>query len=75
MAAFPSAFAAKALVKRLPISVHTAILDAVVAVGGAMMIAGGVAVTRGALRTTRRRQIVYKGEDTSGRKQTRVVTP
>lgn len=38
--AFPSAFIAKALVKRLPISVHTAILDLVVISGGALMIAG-----------------------------------
>ncbi len=33
--AFPGAFLAKALVERLPVHVHTAILDAVVMVGGA----------------------------------------
>lgn len=38
--AFPGAFVAKALVKRLPVSVHTAILDAVVMTGGALMIVG-----------------------------------
>ena len=42
VAAFPGAFIAKALVKRLPLSVHTAILDAVVAGGGALMIAGAL---------------------------------
>ena len=36
--AFPGAFLAKALVARLPLHVHTAILDAVVAGGGAVMI-------------------------------------
>jgi uncharacterized membrane protein YfcA len=36
--AFPGAFLAKALVQRLPVHVHTAILDAVVAGGGAVMI-------------------------------------
>jgi uncharacterized membrane protein YfcA len=36
--AFPGAFLAKALVRRLPVHVHTAILDAVVAGGGAVMI-------------------------------------
>jgi uncharacterized membrane protein YfcA len=36
--AFPGAFLAKALVARLPVHVHTAILDAVVAGGGAVMI-------------------------------------
>jgi uncharacterized membrane protein YfcA len=38
-AAFPGAFLAKAFVERLPLSVHTAILDAVVIGGGATMIA------------------------------------
>jgi hypothetical protein len=37
--AFPGAFLAKALVTRLPLNVHTAVLDAVVLGGGAMMIA------------------------------------
>jgi len=36
--AFPGAFLAKALVQRLPVHVHTAILDAVVACGGAVML-------------------------------------
>jgi uncharacterized membrane protein YfcA len=38
--AFPGAFLAKALVDRLPVHVHTAILDAVVIAGGALMIIG-----------------------------------
>jgi uncharacterized membrane protein YfcA len=38
--AFPGAFLAKAFVERLPIAVHTAILDAVVLLGGLTMIAG-----------------------------------
>jgi len=38
--AFPGAFLAKALVDRLPVHVHTAILDAVVITGGALMIIG-----------------------------------
>ena len=37
--AFPGAFLARALVARLPMNVHTAILDAVVVFGGAVMIA------------------------------------
>jgi len=36
--AFPGAFLAKALIERLPVHVHTVILDAVVAGGGAAMI-------------------------------------
>ncbi len=36
--AFPGAFLAKALVARLPLHLHTALLDAVVAGGGAVMI-------------------------------------
>jgi uncharacterized membrane protein YfcA len=36
--AFPGAFLAKRLIERLPLHVHTAILDAVVIVGGAVMI-------------------------------------
>jgi uncharacterized membrane protein YfcA len=36
--AFPGAFFAKALVARLPLHLHTALLDAVVAGGGAVMI-------------------------------------
>ena len=40
--AFPGAFLARALVERLPIHVHTAILDAVVVFGGAVMIAGAL---------------------------------
>jgi uncharacterized membrane protein YfcA len=38
--AFPGAFLAKALVDRMPVHVHTAILDAVVIAGGALMIVG-----------------------------------
>jgi uncharacterized protein len=36
--AFPGAFVAKALIKRLPLHLHTALLDAVVLAGGAAMI-------------------------------------
>jgi uncharacterized membrane protein YfcA len=42
LVAFPGAFLARALVERLPIHVHTAILDAVVVFGGAVMIAGAL---------------------------------
>jgi uncharacterized membrane protein YfcA len=37
---FPSTFLAKLIVQRLPVHVHTAILDAVVIVGGSVMIFG-----------------------------------
>jgi uncharacterized membrane protein YfcA len=40
--ALPGAFVAKALVARMPIHVHTAILDVVVLIGGAAMIYGGL---------------------------------
>ena len=40
LVAFPGAFLAKAFVARLPIHVHTAILDAVVLFGGAVMVFG-----------------------------------
>ncbi len=40
--AFPGAFLAKALVERLPVHVHTAILDAVVIAGGVLMIFGAL---------------------------------
>ena len=40
--AFPGAFLAKAIVDRLPIHVHTAILDAVVIAGGLMMMIGAM---------------------------------
>jgi uncharacterized membrane protein YfcA len=40
LVAFPGAFLAKALVERLPVHVHTAILDAVVVGGGALMVLG-----------------------------------
>jgi uncharacterized membrane protein YfcA len=40
--AFPSTFLAKLLVERLPVHFHTAILDAVVIIGGGMMIIGAV---------------------------------
>jgi fumarate reductase subunit D len=36
--AFPGAFFAKAMTERLPVHVHSAILDAMVAGGGAAMI-------------------------------------
>jgi uncharacterized membrane protein YfcA len=38
--AFPGAFLARALVERLPLHLHSAILDAVILAGGAVMIAG-----------------------------------
>jgi uncharacterized membrane protein YfcA len=38
--AFPGAFLAKALVERLPVHVHTAILDTVVITGGLLMVLG-----------------------------------
>src|SRR3954451_1954161 len=38
--AFPGAFLAKAIVDRLPVHVHTAILDAVVICGGLLMVVG-----------------------------------
>jgi len=41
-AAFPGAFIAKAIVDRLPLRVHTAILDAVVICGGVLMIVGAL---------------------------------
>jgi len=41
--AFPGAFFAKALISRLPVHVHTVILDAVVAGGGAAMIVNAFA--------------------------------
>jgi uncharacterized membrane protein YfcA len=40
--AFPGAFLAKAIVDRLPVHVHTAILDAVVISGGLLMILGAI---------------------------------
>jgi uncharacterized membrane protein YfcA len=40
--ALPGAFLARALVKRLPIHIHAALLDAVVILGGAVMIAGAL---------------------------------
>ena len=36
--AFPGAFLAKALVERLPVRLHTAMLDAVVLIGGGVMV-------------------------------------
>jgi uncharacterized membrane protein YfcA len=41
--AFPGAFVAKALVERLPLHLHTALLDAVVVVGGGVMIVNAFA--------------------------------
>jgi uncharacterized membrane protein YfcA len=40
--ALPGAFLARALVERLPIHIHTAMLDAVVMLGGAVMIVGAL---------------------------------
>lgn len=40
--AFPGAFLAKAFVERLPIHIHTAILDAVVLTGGLVMVVGAI---------------------------------
>jgi len=40
--ALPGAFLAKAFVERMPVHVHTAILDAVVLIGGAVLIAGAL---------------------------------
>lgn len=40
--AFPGAFLARALVARLPIHIHSAMIDAVVVVGGAVMIIGAL---------------------------------
>jgi uncharacterized membrane protein YfcA len=40
LVAFPGAFLAKAFVARLPLHIHTAILDAVVAIGGLVMVYG-----------------------------------
>jgi uncharacterized membrane protein YfcA len=40
--ALPGAFIAKALVARMSLTVHTAILDVVVLIGGAVMIAGAL---------------------------------
>ena len=40
--AFPGAFLAKAIVDRLPLHVHTTILDAVVIGGGALMVIGAL---------------------------------
>jgi uncharacterized membrane protein YfcA len=40
--AFPGAFIAKAIVDRLPLNIHTAILDTVVIVGGGLMVLGAL---------------------------------
>jgi uncharacterized membrane protein YfcA len=40
--AFPGAFLARALVARLPIHIHSAMLDAVVVIGGVVMIVGAL---------------------------------
>ena len=40
--AFPGAFLAKAIVDRLPVHLHTAILDAVVISGGVLMVVGAL---------------------------------
>jgi hypothetical protein len=41
-AALPSAFLAKAFVERMPVHIHTAILDVAVIAGGALMISAAV---------------------------------
>jgi hypothetical protein len=41
--ALPAAFLAKAMVTRMSLNVHTAILDVVVLIGGAVMIGGALA--------------------------------
>src|SRR6202040_1435081 len=42
LVSFPCTFLAKLIVERLPVHVHTAILDAVVIIGGGMMIFGAL---------------------------------
>jgi uncharacterized membrane protein YfcA len=42
LAAFPGAFLAKHLVDKLPLRAHVAILDMVVATGGALLILGAI---------------------------------
>lgn len=42
LVAFPGAFLARAFVERMPVHVHTAILDAVVVIGGVVMIIGAL---------------------------------
>jgi hypothetical protein len=38
LVALPGAFVAKAIVERMPVRIHTAILDAVVLLGGGFMV-------------------------------------
>jgi hypothetical protein len=40
--AMPSAFIARALVQRMPVHVHTGILDAVVLIGGGFLVVGAL---------------------------------
>ncbi|MGB6344299.1 MAG: sulfite exporter TauE/SafE family protein, partial [Xanthobacteraceae bacterium] len=40
--AFPCTFLAKLIVERMPVHLHTALLDAVVIVGGTVMISGAL---------------------------------
>ena len=42
MVALPGAFLASAFVARMPLHVHTAILDGVVLIGGAVMVFGAL---------------------------------
>jgi len=42
LVAFPCTFLAKLIVERLPVHVHTALLDAVVVIGGGMMIRAAI---------------------------------
>ena len=40
--AFPCTFLAKLIVERMPVHVHTAVLDAVVVIGGVVMISSAL---------------------------------
>lgn len=42
LVAFPGAFLARAILRRMPVTVHTAILDSVVLLGGTAMLVGAV---------------------------------
>ena len=42
LVAFPGAFLARAFVERMPMKVHTAILDAIVVIGGVVMLYGAL---------------------------------
>ncbi|HKF93391.1 MAG TPA: sulfite exporter TauE/SafE family protein, partial [Gammaproteobacteria bacterium] len=42
LVALPGAFVAKAIIERMPVRLHTALLDAVVLLGGGFMILGAL---------------------------------